>query len=87
MNKKVFIKLFCVLILGISVQACTKPKVQLNGNHRKMIDTLYLKQRKILLVELDSLCALDFDQKVALAKDSIMDKRIKEIEALIDRSE
>lgn len=54
----------------------------LNSQDKKLIDSLYNAERRMRLVELDSLCELHFDGRVAAAVDSIMMKRLEEIRRL-----
>jgi hypothetical protein len=62
--------------------ACFEEPIILNSQDKKLIDSLYNAERKIMLVELDSLCELHFDGRVSAAVDSIMTKRLKEIRRL-----
>lgn len=47
-----------------------------------MIDSIYNAQRKEMLTELDSICDLEFDARVQAAVDSIIEKRLLEIQRL-----
>jgi len=52
---------------------------------RNLIDSLYLKQVSELKPELDSLCDLNFDKRVAGLVDSILRERQEEIEEQVRR--
>ena len=84
-------KTFCrycfslVVLLCFTQSACLDETPILSKDDKKLVDSLYSEQRKILLLELDSICTTTFDARVAVAVDSIMKKRLKEIENLKSR--
>ncbi len=75
---------YCLLIALVLFPqtACFEEQIILNGQDKKLIDSLYNAERKTMLVELDSLCELHFDGRVEAAIDSIMTKRLEEIRRL-----
>lgn len=72
--------LFCSLLL---VTSCKKRPVKLNRNARKAIDSIAAKEIKILRLELDSICAQNFEGLVIQYMDSIRLERLREIKDLI----
>jgi hypothetical protein len=74
-----------VLIL-FSLGACTEdPPPRLDANDRKLIDSLYRLEVKVLDDQLDSLCDARFDSLVQLAVDSMYTERLAEMEAQLER--
>ncbi len=74
-----------IVLLGcfcFALSSCMKEPPHLNRADKKQVDSLFNAERKILLKELDSICNTHFDEQVQLAVDSIMEKRMKEIERL-----
>jgi len=88
MAKSIFIKIIlgCLLCtILFSEIACIEEPIELDKKARILVDTLYLRQSKILRVELDSICDHTYNRRVALAVDSILEVRLKEIDAIINR--
>ena len=78
---------FCLLLFFLMpFMACEKESQLLTRAERTRVDTLVARQNKIKRVELDSLCDAQFDSLVHRAKDSILQIRFKEIEALFKRN-
>ncbi len=86
MQIKYFILLFFSLFLIIPI-ACTveAPELPLTKEERKVIDSIYIAEKKVLRRELDSLCDLRFNGFVERAVDSIIKERRIEIEKLLNR--
>ncbi len=74
---------FCLLLPA----ACTiePPEMPLTKEERKLIDSIYVAESKLVKIEMDSLCDLKFDRFVNRAVDSIIEDRLQEIERLINR--
>jgi len=72
--------LFGGLISLLFLANCTEPPPPtLMSADRKIIDSIYRDSINVLKIEIDSLCELDFDKKVAETVDSIMQQRLEEI--------
>ncbi|MEM9837166.1 MAG: hypothetical protein AAF828_11725 [Bacteroidota bacterium] len=52
--------------------------LRLTSQERRQIDTLVTRQVKAIRPYYDSICAADFDQMVAAAMDSILQRRLEE---------
>ncbi len=80
-------KIGASLILSLLLfGSCTEPPIpSLNAKDRSLVDSLYKDTINLLLPQLDSICDLEFDARVAAAVDSMMKKRISEIEAQMRR--
>ena len=63
---------------------CEKRTEPLDRKTMRMIDTLATKEIRVLRVELDSLCDLNFDTYVQYYVDSILEVRREEIKKLIE---
>ncbi len=88
MVRSIFIKIILGGLLGSMLflqTACIEEPIELDKKARTLVDTLYLRQTKILRVELDSICDHAFDQRVKVAVDSILKLRLKEIDEIINR--
>ncbi len=70
--------LFFFLTIVMS-STCEKEPPKLSREHKAIIDTLVKRQTVLLRAELDSLCEVDFDEKVRAATDSLVKVRIEEI--------
>ncbi|HHS95324.1 MAG TPA: hypothetical protein ENJ45_01950 [Phaeodactylibacter sp.] len=79
---KVFFFIGLCALLGSSLSACRADIPKLNRQDKKIIDSIYIAQRKVLLIELDSICDVFFEQRVKVAVDSILIIRRKEIQRL-----
>lgn len=62
--------------------SCFEDPPSLNQEDKQVVDSLYNAERKIKKAELDSICAVTFDKRVAATFDSIMMKRLEEIQRL-----
>ena len=69
--------LIILFILPLFFTSCEEeePGMRLTSTERVRVDTLYTQRVKGLRAELDSLCQLDFDERVKLAVDSIIEVR------------
>ena len=71
----------------MSFASCGEPPpMDMNPQQKAMIDTLFRRRTKVLRPELDSICQTLFEQRVALAVDSILKLRLQEKEALLKRA-
>jgi len=86
MQVKYFIILCFSLFLILPI-ACTvePPELPLTKEEKKVIDSIYVVEKKILKKELDSLCDMRFNGFVDHAVDSIIKDRKIEIERLLNR--
>ena len=75
-----------LLFFLMPFMACEKESPDLTRAERTRVDTLVARQTKVIRVELDSLCDLNFDASVKRAADSILHLRLKEIETLFKRN-
>jgi hypothetical protein len=74
-----------ICIIGLQLlPGCEKRPEPLDRKTMRMIDTLATKEIRVLRVELDSLCDLNFDMYVQYYVDSILDVRREEIKKLIE---
>lgn len=82
-----YIKALLIFLLGsvflFSQIGCVEEPIELGRKEKAMVDTLVVRQTKLLRPELDSLCDLNFDARVQAAADSILMVRVKEIEKII----
>ena len=65
--------------------SCVEESERLTRAERKVVDTLVLKETKILRTESDSLCDLNFEASVTRVVDSILAKRLEEIKKILDQ--
>ena len=79
----VFIFFIGIYLFGLS--ACEPDEQRIIAENRSLIDSLANKQIKVLRTELDSICDLEFDARVQVAMDSIMEVRIEEIKKMLGR--
>ena len=81
LKKKYILFTFVAILYSISslLSSCGEPPpMRLTSRERMRIDTLYKKQVRNLGPEMDSICNLHFDQRVAEAVDSIIKVRKEE---------
>ena len=71
-------RLLFISLLALLTTYCERDPNQIISEHRRLIDTLANRQTKLLRPRLDSLCKAEFDQRVALAVDSIIEVRREE---------
>ncbi len=78
------IKHICILILSTLLLSCTAdaPKVRLNKEERKYIDSLFSARVPEIDTLMDSLCVVRRENDYQRLKDSLIDIRMKEIEAI-----
>lgn len=70
------VRLFALFALGLLLQACGEPPpIKLKPDEIRWVDTLFLREIEDLKPELDSLCEMNFDERVAQAVDSIVKVR------------
>ena len=79
----VFILFIGAYLLGLC--ACQPDERRIVAENRSLIDSLANQQIKLLRTELDSICDLEFDARVEIAMDSIMEVRIEEIKKMLGR--
>lgn len=65
--------------------ACEEESTDLTRAERIRVDSLVSRQTRTLRLELDSICDERFDRAVKVAMDSILQVRLKEIEAILNR--
>ena len=75
----------CLLILLAFPCACTEEQPALSRKNKITSDSLFRVQEKLLQIEIDSLCELNYAVVFERAKDSIAGVRLKEIEAINNR--
>ncbi|MGK0362995.1 MAG: hypothetical protein ACI85O_000034 [Saprospiraceae bacterium] len=79
-------KFFYCIFTSLLFFSCTEEAPEtLLVQDRNLIDSLYLKEVSKLKPELDSLCELNFDKRVAGLVDSILQERQEEIEEQVRR--
>ena len=84
MNRYLVFMVFCgIYLFGLS--ACEPNERRIVAENRSLIDSLANKRIKLMRTELDSICDLEFDARVQIAKDSIMEVRIEEIKKMLGR--
>ena len=71
-----------LVLICITLTSCFEEPLKLNRADKKVVDSIYNAERLLLLHDLDSICTANFDDRVAEAIDSIMEKRLKEIARL-----
>ena len=79
-------KFFYCVFISLLFFSCTEEAPEtLLVQDRNLIDSLYLKEVSKLKPEMDSLCELNFDERVASLVDSILQERQQEIEEQVRR--
>jgi hypothetical protein len=77
---------FSFLLSFLFAVGCTEPPVpSLNSKDRRYIDSLYKDSIQVLRPIIDSLCELNFDDRVNAAVDSMMTIRLEEIRKQLAR--
>ena len=88
-NSKPFSGTFFFFLFWISCfilpMSCVEETERLSKVERKVVDTLVLKETKILRVNIDSLCELNFESSVTRVVDSILAKRLEEIKKILEQ--
>jgi len=64
---------------------CLEEPIELGKKEKILVDTLAIRKTKMLRIELDSICDETFDTRVAVAVDSILAIRKKQIDEIINR--
>ena len=72
----------CCFILPMS---CVEESERLTRAERKIVDSLVIKETKILRAMSDSLCELNFEASVTEVVDSIKAKRIEDIKKILSQ--
>ncbi len=90
-KKRMQLKYFIILLFSVFLLltvACEieVPELPLTKEEKKAIDSIYIAEKKIIKIDLDSLCDLRFNGFVDHAVDSIMKERKIEIEKLLNRN-
>ena len=78
--------IICALLFVSTVPACLDPPLELTQEEKVWIDTLVVRQTKILRPYLDSICDEHMEVNVQHAVDSILEIRLEEIEELLNRN-
>jgi len=65
--------------------SCVEETERLTRAERKIVDSLVLKQTKVLRENSDSLCQLNFEASVTQVVDSILTERLKEIKKILSQ--
>jgi len=65
--------------------SCVEETERLTRAERKLVDSLVLKETKILRTMGDSLCEIGFEASVAEVVDSLRAKRIEEIREILSQ--
>jgi hypothetical protein len=78
------IRIVCILILGTLLFSCTTeaPKVRLNKEEKKYIDSVFTNQIPQIDTMMDSICTERRNKYYQNLKDSLIEVRIQEIEAI-----
>lgn len=85
-NKTLKFKTYHLLFITLLLAGCTEPPIPtLNGRERSLVDSLYKDTINYLLPKLDSICEVEFNGRVQAAVDSMMTKRMGEIEKQLNR--
>jgi len=71
--------------LGFPPMSCVEETERLTRAERKIVDSLVLKQTKVLRENSDSLCQLNFEASVTQVVDSILTERLKEIKKILSQ--
>lgn len=74
-----------VLLLTWSCGGEDRTQVRLSSEERRLIDTLFLEQVKIVVPIMDSICDAQFEEHVKMAVDSIVKVRKEEEKILRER--
>lgn len=77
--------LYSIFIVSLLASCTEEAPATLLVQDRNLIDSLYLKEITKLKPEMDSLCTLNFDRRVASLVDSILQERQAEIEEQVRR--
>jgi hypothetical protein len=77
--KRILLLVFIVVGITILSQCHSTPDGEFDFDTQRMIDTIVRNEKRILEVEMDSICALRMDSLVGIAIDSVKEIRISEI--------
>ncbi len=78
-----YLILLFVILLAFPEWGCDKRPIEIDRKTRRAIDTLAEKQYKLVRIEMDSLCDLNFDTYVQEYVDSIRTVRLAEIKRMM----
>jgi len=65
--------------------SCVEETERLTRAERKIVDSLVLKETKVLRANSDSLCQLNFEASVTQIVDSILAERLEEIKKILSQ--
>ena len=65
--------------------SCVEESERLTKAERKIVDSLVVKETKILRIEGDSICDLNFENSVNQVVDSILTERLEEIKKILSQ--
>ncbi len=78
--------LLAILAAASLISSCTEePPPYLSAKDRELIDTLYVRQLRIVRPQLDSLCEAIYEEKVQRSVDSMLEIRRTEEARLRER--
>jgi hypothetical protein len=76
-KNSVYLLFFCSCFI-----ACNDAKVRFSPEEQEHIDTTFFNKKKILATQMDSFCTKSMNNMIDHAKDSIMTRRMNDIERL-----
>lgn len=78
------IRIICIVFIFVLFSSCTTeaPKVRLSKEEKKHIDSVFSQRIPKIDTLMDSLCVVKRDKNYQLLKDSLIDIRMQEIEAI-----
>ena len=78
------IRLICILCVFVLFSSCQTeaPKVRLNKDEKKYIDSIFSQRVPMIDTLMDSLCVQKRENNYQLLKDSLIEIRMQEIEAI-----
>lgn len=70
---------YCIFILAVlSLQSCAEETPRLRPSDLVLIDSLFKKETKLIKIEYDSICELNYQKNLDVAVDSILTLRLEE---------
>lgn len=84
MNSKVIHIIFLLCFFCGSFISCVPDEPRLSRSHRKVIDSLAQERNKIIRVDMDSICDIQFAEQIDRVTDSIVADRMGEIKRKIE---
>ena len=73
------------IICFLLPMSCVEESERLTKAERKIVDSLVVKETKILRIEGDSICDLNFENSVNQVVDSILTERLEEIKKILSQ--